>query len=236
MNLIFHNILGKILEVYIDDVVVKSKQCGHHITNLKRVFEQMRLHRLKMNPAKCVFGVQAGDFLGFIIHQRGIEVPEDKASAVINASSLRTKKELQRLLGKINFLRRFISNSAEYEALIIGLRVLLELGVRDVQICGDSLLVINQLQEKYMCVSCLLVLYLNRAIELLDQFNDLDLEYIPRERNFAANELAQLATGITLKYGVRERNLKVERRTCLLSSRDLIHQTIQSLRPSNLLI
>ncbi|XP_061996752.1 uncharacterized protein LOC133714613 [Rosa rugosa] len=105
------------------------------------------------------------------------------------------------------------NNQAEYEALIIGLEVLLELGVRDVQIRGDSLLVINQLQEKYRCVSCLLVPYLTRAIELLDQFDDADLEYIPRECNFAANELAQLATGITLKYGVRERILKVERRT-----------------------
>ncbi|XP_024190360.1 uncharacterized protein LOC112194342 [Rosa chinensis] len=68
------------------------------------------------------------------------------------------------------------NNQAEYEALIIGLEVLLELGIRDVQ------------------------------------FDDVGLEYIPRERNFVANELAQLATGITLKYGVRERILKVERR------------------------
>ncbi|XP_024195808.1 uncharacterized protein LOC112198962 [Rosa chinensis] len=85
--------------------------------------------------------------------------------------------------------------------------------VRNVQIRGDSQLVINQLQEKYRCASWLLVPYLNRAIELLDQFDDVDLEHIPHERNFAANELAQLATGITLKYGVHERILKVERRT-----------------------
>ncbi|XP_024195658.1 uncharacterized protein LOC112198783 [Rosa chinensis] len=105
------------------------------------------------------------------------------------------------------------NNQAEYEALIIGLEVLLELGVRDVQVRGDSLLVINQLQEKYRSASCLLVPYLNRAVELLDQFDEVGFEYIPRERNFAANELAQLATGVTLKYGVRERILKVEHRT-----------------------
>ncbi|XP_024200674.1 uncharacterized protein LOC112204019 [Rosa chinensis] len=104
------------------------------------------------------------------------------------------------------------NNQAEYEALIISLEVLPELGVRDVQVHGDSLLVINQRQEKYRCASCLLIPYLNRAIELLDQFDDVGLEYISRESNFAANELAQLATGITLKYGVRERILKVERR------------------------
>ncbi|XP_024195167.1 uncharacterized protein LOC112198299 [Rosa chinensis] len=105
------------------------------------------------------------------------------------------------------------NNQAEYEALIIGLEVLLEMGVRNVQIRGDSQLVINQLQEKYRCASWLLVPYLNCAIELLDQFDDVDLEHIPRERNFAANDLAQLATGITLMYGVCERILKVEHRT-----------------------
>ncbi|XP_024171792.1 uncharacterized protein LOC112177767 [Rosa chinensis] len=105
------------------------------------------------------------------------------------------------------------NNQAEYEALIIGLEVLLEIGVRDIQILGDSLLVINQLSEKFRCVSFALVPYLNRTLELLDQFDDVDLEHIPRERNFTANELAQLAIGVTLRYGVRERILKVERRT-----------------------
>ncbi|KAL6222115.1 hypothetical protein ACLB2K_005507 [Fragaria x ananassa] len=112
MNLIFHDILGKILEVYIDDVVVKSKVKQDHITDLRKVFERMRTHGLRMNPTKCVFGVHAGDFLGFVVHQRGIVVPRDKAKAIINAPAPKTKKELQQLLGKINFLRRFISNSA----------------------------------------------------------------------------------------------------------------------------
>ncbi|XP_062003261.1 uncharacterized protein LOC133720801 [Rosa rugosa] len=450
MNLIFHEILGKILEVYIDDVVVKSKQRGNHISDLRK------------QSAYSEF--RGGDFLGFIVHQRGIEVSEDKAKAVINASPPRTKKELQRLLGKINFLRRFISNSAgkihpfsallklqgqtefvweakhqeafdrikaylanppvlvppkpdqplklyvsaaetsigsllaqndeegiehaifylsrtltdcetrytpmeklcltlyfsacklrhymlsfttciiaqtdlvkymlsrpilrgrigkwvlalsefslqyvpqkavkgqaiadflahhpilevteicelevaaitserpypepasghqatimlqpwvlyfdgsrtetmagagialenpagehfsysfqmeyqctnnqaEYEALIIGMEILLEMGVRDVQILGDSLLVINQVCGKYRCGSFALIHYLNRVLELADQFDDVGFEHIPREYNVTANELAQLATGITLRFGVRERILKVQRRT-----------------------
>lgn len=111
-NLIFHDILGKILEVYIDDVVVKSELKSDHLVDLHKVFERMRLHKLKMNPAKCLFGIQAWDFLGFLVHQRGIEIPGDKAKVVIDAPAPSTKKELQSLLGKINFLRRFISNSA----------------------------------------------------------------------------------------------------------------------------
>ncbi|KAM1944668.1 hypothetical protein ACFX15_012871 [Malus domestica] len=71
----------------------------------------MRQHNLKMNPAKCAFGVSAGNFLGFLVHHRGIEVDENKARAIINAPPPTTKKQLQSLLGKINFLRRFIDNS-----------------------------------------------------------------------------------------------------------------------------
>ncbi|KAM1355855.1 hypothetical protein ACFX2H_029859 [Malus domestica] len=64
-----------------------------------------------MNPTKCAFGVSAGNFLGFLVHHRGIEVNENKARAIINAPPSTTKKQLQSLLGKINFLRRFIANS-----------------------------------------------------------------------------------------------------------------------------
>ncbi|CAL2259901.1 unnamed protein product [Prunus armeniaca] len=103
---------GHSLEVYIDDVVIKSPEEGNHIRNLRRAFLRMRQHKLKMNPKKCVFGVQAGNFLGFLVHQRGIEIDKNKAKSIIEALPPRNKKELQSLLGKINFLRRFISNSA----------------------------------------------------------------------------------------------------------------------------
>ena len=112
MNSVFHDMIGLSLEVYIDDVVIKSPEEGNHISNLKRAFQRMRQHKLKMNPKKCVFGVQAGNFLGFLVHQRGIEIDKNKAKSIIEALPPRNKKELQSLLGKINFLRRFISNSA----------------------------------------------------------------------------------------------------------------------------
>ncbi|KAM1519367.1 hypothetical protein ACFX1Z_022174 [Malus domestica] len=72
----------------------------------------MRQQNLKMNPAKCAFGVLAGNFLDFLVYHCGIEVDENKARAIINAPPPTTKKQLQSLLGKINFLRRFIANSA----------------------------------------------------------------------------------------------------------------------------
>ncbi|XP_004295240.1 PREDICTED: uncharacterized protein LOC101311949 [Fragaria vesca subsp. vesca] len=105
------------------------------------------------------------------------------------------------------------NNQAEYEALIIGLEILLDLGVREVQIFGDSLLVVNQLVEKFKCLSSSIEPYLHMTFEVLDRFDGVYIEHIPREYNFAANELAQVASGLSLRDGVRERLLKVERRT-----------------------
>ncbi|CAL2230424.1 unnamed protein product [Prunus armeniaca] len=103
--------IGHSLEVYIDDVVIKSPDEGNHVSNLRKAFLRMRQHKLKMNPKKCAFGVQARNFLGFLVHQRGIEIDKNKAKSIIEALPPQNKKELQSLLGKINFLRRFISNS-----------------------------------------------------------------------------------------------------------------------------
>jgi hypothetical protein len=68
MNLIFHDLLGIILDVYIDDVVVKSDSMDGHLANLHLALERMCQYGLKMNPLNCAFGVSAGKFLGFIIH------------------------------------------------------------------------------------------------------------------------------------------------------------------------
>ena len=62
MNLIFHDLIGKTVEVYIDDVVVKSKTRSGHLADLEEAFKRMRKHKLKMNPKKCAFGVSAGNF------------------------------------------------------------------------------------------------------------------------------------------------------------------------------
>ncbi|XP_050217645.1 uncharacterized protein LOC126668497 [Mercurialis annua] len=100
------------LEVYIDDVVVKSNTEEVHLADLRKGFERIRSNGLKMNPLKYAFGVSAGNFLGFLVHQRGVEVDKNKAKTIINAEPPKTKKQLQRLIGQINFLRRFTANTA----------------------------------------------------------------------------------------------------------------------------
>jgi hypothetical protein len=82
MSLIFHDLLGIILEIYIDDVVVKSDSMDNHLAELRLVLERMRRYGLKMNPLKCAFGVSAGKFLAFIIHEHGIEIDPTKIESI----------------------------------------------------------------------------------------------------------------------------------------------------------
>ena len=69
MNYIFHELIGKIVEIFIDDVVVKSRNREGHLADLRKTLECTRKHGLKMNPNKCAFGVSAGEFLGFLVHK-----------------------------------------------------------------------------------------------------------------------------------------------------------------------
>ncbi|KAM2640413.1 hypothetical protein TB1_026798 [Malus domestica] len=103
MDTIFHDLIGTTVKVYIDDIVIKSERWYTHLDDLRQAFLQ-RQNNLKMNPAKCAFGVSADNVLGFLVHHRGIEVDENKAQAIINAPPPMTKKQLQSLLDNINFL------------------------------------------------------------------------------------------------------------------------------------
>jgi hypothetical protein len=78
MNLIFHDLLEIILEIYIDNVVVKSDSMSSHLADLRLALERMCRYGLKMNPLKCAFGMSIGKFLGFIIHKHGIEIDPRK--------------------------------------------------------------------------------------------------------------------------------------------------------------
>ncbi|XP_058180182.1 uncharacterized protein LOC131298724 [Rhododendron vialii] len=76
------------MDVYIDDVVVKSNSVDEHLHHLEQTLERMRRYNLKMNPLKCAFGVTAGNFLGFLVHQKGIEIDKTKADAILKAQTM----------------------------------------------------------------------------------------------------------------------------------------------------
>jgi hypothetical protein len=112
MNLIFHELLGNIVEVYIDDIVVKSAEFSSHVADLCKAFNKMCRYGLKMNPRKCASGVSAGKFLGFVIHEHGIEIDPYRIESIRNVGPPTCKVEVQKFLGKVNYLRRFICNLA----------------------------------------------------------------------------------------------------------------------------
>ena len=108
MTKIFKPLVDRTAEVYIDDVMVKSKTREEHVLHLQEVFHFLRKYDMKLNPSKCAFGVSAGKFLGFMVSQRGIEVSPDQVKAVMETPPPRSKNELQRLTGKLVALGRFI--------------------------------------------------------------------------------------------------------------------------------
>jgi hypothetical protein len=112
MNLIFHDLLRVLMEVYIDDVVVKSAGFKEHVTELKLSLERMKKYGLRMNPLKCAFRVILGRFLGFVVHENIIQIDPKKIESIKKIGEPMCKRDVQKLLGKINYLRRFISNLA----------------------------------------------------------------------------------------------------------------------------
>jgi hypothetical protein len=110
MNLIFHDFLGIILEIYNDDVIIKSDSMDHHLVNLQLALEEMHRCELKMNPLKCAFDVSAGKFLEFIIYEHGIEIDPKKIESIQKVQPPQSKSNMQKFLCKLNYLRWFIFN------------------------------------------------------------------------------------------------------------------------------
>jgi hypothetical protein len=112
MSVIYHDMLRVLMEVYIDDVLVKSVGFEDHMTDLKLSFQRMKKYGLQMNPLKCAFGVPSGRFLGFIVHEYGIQIDPMKIESIGKIGEPVCRKDIEKLLGKINYLHHFISNLA----------------------------------------------------------------------------------------------------------------------------
>ena len=125
MTAIFHYIMHKEMEDYVDDIVVKSKTRAGHLQVLEQVFERCRKYKLCMNPMKCAFGVSVGKFLGFLAHHRGISVDLAKAIVIATMKRPTTVRELKSFLGRVSYIRRFVLGLA---SAISGLSKLLKRG------------------------------------------------------------------------------------------------------------
>uniref|UniRef100_A0A2N9FYD5 Uncharacterized protein n=1 Tax=Fagus sylvatica TaxID=28930 RepID=A0A2N9FYD5_FAGSY len=93
MNRMFHDQIGRNVEVYVDDMLVKSKEEDGHLDDLRETFQTLRKYQMKLNPSKCAFGVYSGKFLGFMVSQRGIEANPDKIKAILEMQPPKNIKE-----------------------------------------------------------------------------------------------------------------------------------------------
>ena len=106
---LFHDMMHKDVEVYVDDMIVKSQGRADHLAALQRFFERIRQFRLRLNPKKCTFGVTSGKLLGHIVSECGIEVDPKKTKAILDMLALRTEKEIRGFLGRLQYISRFIA-------------------------------------------------------------------------------------------------------------------------------
>ena len=113
MTKMFEAQMGKNIEVYIDDMVVKSKIMSEHIGDLTNIFKILRGHKLRLNVSKCSFGVGSGKFLGYMVTYQGIEVNPNQVKTINSLQPPRNPKEVQKLTGMMAALNRFISRSAD---------------------------------------------------------------------------------------------------------------------------
>ena len=95
--MMFADQIGRTMEVYIDDMLVKSLEVEDHISHLQQAFSTLRKYNMKLNPAKCSFGVSSGKFLGYIVTHRGIEANPEQIRAIHSIPSPNNVKEVQKL-------------------------------------------------------------------------------------------------------------------------------------------
>ena len=105
----FQPLLEKTMEVFIDDMLIKSKERSDHATHLQQIFDLLKTYGMKLNPVKCAFGVNAGWVLGFMMTQRGIEANPSQLKSILESPAPSFRKEIQQLTSLLAALGRFIS-------------------------------------------------------------------------------------------------------------------------------
>ena len=113
VNHMFRPQIGRNVEVYVDDMLVKSQDEEIHLNNLQETFDTLWQYNIKLNPSKCAFGVSSGKFLGFMVSHRGIEANPDKIRAILDMKPPQNVKEVQSLIGRVAALNRFVSKATD---------------------------------------------------------------------------------------------------------------------------
>ena len=114
MTKMFANQIGRNVQVYVDDMLIKGWREDDHLEDLKETFDTFRSYNIKLNSSKCTFGVIAGKFLGFMVSQRGIEANPDKIRAIVEMPPPpKNVREVQSLNDKVAALNRFVLRATD---------------------------------------------------------------------------------------------------------------------------
>ena len=109
MVTLFHDMMHKEIDVYVDDMIAKFQGEDDHVVNLRKLFERLKKFQLKLNPTKCTFGATSEKLLGFVVSKKGIEIDSDKVRAIQDLPPPRTQKKIKSFMGRLNYIARFIS-------------------------------------------------------------------------------------------------------------------------------
>nr|GEU38146.1 reverse transcriptase domain-containing protein [Tanacetum cinerariifolium] len=183
MDKAFESQIGQNIEVYVDDLVVKSYTEAEMMRDIEETFRTLSKVNMKLNPKKCSFGLAEGIFLGYVVTSEGIKPCPDKTAVVLQLPSPRTIKEFAAS-----------NNEAEYEALIAGLRIAVWMGVKDVHVSVDSKLVANQVLGTYVAKEDNMVKYLEIVKSLVSGFTTFSISQVTRSKNKKADALNKIAS------------------------------------------
>nr|GEU88634.1 reverse transcriptase domain-containing protein [Tanacetum cinerariifolium] len=217
--------IGRNLEVYVDDLVIKSHTEDEIVRDIEETFKTLREINMKLNPKKCTFWVEEGIFLGprvsvkaqilanFIVERTEdessdtlMEVEEElpkpwilftDGSSCTNSSRVRlvlTNPEGMEFTYALRFRFDATNNEAEYEALIAGLRIAKQMGVKNLQANVDSHLVANQVNGTYVAKEADMIRYLEKVRALTSSFKAFSIRQVPRIENKKANALSKIAS------------------------------------------
>ena len=106
---LFHDMMHRNVEVYVDDMIVMSHHRANHLAALERFFQRIKKFKLRLNPNKCIFDVSSGKLLGYMVSEWGIEVDPDKIRAILNMLAPKTEKEVRGFLGRLQYISHFIA-------------------------------------------------------------------------------------------------------------------------------
>ncbi|XP_074346922.1 uncharacterized protein LOC141685734 [Apium graveolens] len=203
VNKMFKNKIGKMMEVYVDNMMVKSKRAEDHIADLAEIFHIVRKYMMKLNPHNCIFGMEPGKFLGFM-GNAPFKVREEfphpwwvlhvDGAMNNNGRIILVTSEGHHLMSAIHFKFYVTNNDAEYKALINGLKIALEVGVVNLIARSDSELVVNQVNGGFQARGPRTELYIRCVQRLFKKFGSTKLEGVPREEISNADAFAKMGS------------------------------------------